>query len=152
MLAHKALKAIPDAEVLGNLTKQRRQIEDLIGSVNLALLKKGDENQIDITSTGLELKEAIDRLDDEEQMSVLFDWRKSLRSPSEDESYVSDNEREEKRFKRGLIRSGVRLLTILVAVFGGAVLIETGATGKVPVEAMSSLLEGAMNFFKIFIP
>ena len=152
MLVHKALKDIPDVEVLGNLSKFRKQIDDLIGSVNLALMKKGDSTELSFMSTGLELKDAISLLDDEDQIKLLLEWRNSTKDDREDRSYVSEKERDDTRFKRGLIRSGLRLLTILVGFFGGAVMIETWVTGKVPVEAMSSLMNGAMDFFKIFIP
>lgn len=152
MLVHEALKDIPDAEVLGNLTKYRKQIDDLLGSVNLELLKMGSNESVGITSTGQVLKDAVLTLDEKSQIKVLLDWRESTRVACEDKSYVSEKERDDTRFKRGLIRSGIRLLTILVSFFGGAVMIETWSTGKVPVEAMSSLMNGALNFFKIFIP
>lgn len=152
MLAHQVLDEIPDAEVLGNLTNIRSQLDDLIGNTNLHLLRGSHTAQVDIVSTGKELKDALSLLTEDEQLELLQKYNNSVKAAKTNNSYVSDKERDETHIKHFMIKGTFKLFTGIIFIGGAAVLVETYKTGKMPVDALVSLINPVFEFLKVLVP
>jgi hypothetical protein len=129
MLVQRVLKGISDSRAVSDHKPGRLPLDELVDEYNEKAAHVAELPNIEPTSTGKELKAAIEMMDPEDQVLLLYKYLERMGDLPHDKKVKTETEEESE--ERDFTKLKVWLVKAIFLVASAVVLIVVGATAMV---------------------
>lgn len=150
MLVNDILSQVPDDSIVASIETLKGPLSNLIAAYNAIVIGRDPSVEINSVITGRTLKDAlINNLNSTEQVAILNDFNNDVKSSAKPDSYETLDIKEERKFKRWLKKTAVKVVSAIVIILTLAIGYNMAVNGESSIDAINAILSTITEIFKI---